>query len=322
MTRHVKTISCGALLWLTLGSSLLHAADPLPPQDVKIIDQKDRLRIEIGGQLFSDYIYQGTPRPYMYPIIGPGGQAMTRNWPMKSPEGEEHDHPHHRSLWFSHGDVNKVDFWTEEGKNKGRIVHQSFSNIKSGSKEASFNEAINWIGPDGKTVCTEDRKVSIGNSDKLRWIDFQITLKASEGDVVLGDTKEGSMGIRLAETMRLTGKTGKGHIINSAGQKDGDTWGKRAEWCDYYGPVDGKTVGVAFFDNPKNPRYPTTWHVRDYGLFAANPFGLHDFEKKPVGAGDLKIPSGQSVTFSYRLIFHLGNDKDADIAGLYRDYIK
>jgi hypothetical protein len=322
MTRHVKTISCGALLWLALGSSWLQAADPLSSQDVKITDQKDRLRIEIGGQLFSEYVYQGARRPYMYPIIGPGGQAMTRNWPMKSPEGEEHDHPHHKSLWFSHGEVNKVNFWADEGANLGLIVHEKFSKIESGSKEGSFQEAIKWAGPDGKTVCTEDRTVRIGNSDQLRWIDFQITLKASEGDVVLGDTKEGSMGIRLAETMRLTGKTGKGHIVNSVGQRDGNTWGKRAAWCDYYGPVDDKTVGVAFFDHPQNPRYPTTWHVRDYGLFAANPFGLHDFEKKPAGAGDLKIPSGQSVTFRYRLIFHMGNEKDADIAALYREYTK
>ena len=102
-------------------------------------------------------------------------------------------------------------------------------------------------------------------------MDFEITLKASNGELTFGDTKEGTMAVRLAETMRLKGKAGQGHIVNSAGVRDGQTWGKRAEWCDYYGPVEGRTVGIAIFDHPKNPRHPTWWHVRDYGLFAANP---------------------------------------------------
>jgi hypothetical protein len=130
------------------------------------------------------------------------------------------------------------------------------------------------------------------------------------------------MSIRLAESMRLTHgkKAGEGHILTSAGVRDGDTWGKRADWVDYYGPVDGKTVGVAIFDHPKNPRHPTWWHVRDYGLFAANPFGLHDFEKKPAHSGDFKVPAGESVTFRYRFIFHDGDEKQAKIAELYDRY--
>src|SRR6266536_6018548 len=106
------------------------------------------------------------------------------------------------------------------------------------------------------------------------------------------------MAVRLAETMK--GKAGRGHIINSAGVREDDTWGKRAEWCDYYGPVDGKTVGVAILDDPRNPRHPTSWHVRDYGLFAANPFGLHDFDaSQPPKAGDYTLPAGGTVTFRY-----------------------
>ncbi len=129
------------------------------------------------------------------------------------------------------------------------------------------------------------------------------------------------MAIRLAETMRLKGKVGKGHIVNSEGVKDGETWGKRARWVDYYGPVEGQTMGVAIFDHPQNPRYPTWWHVRDYGLFAANPFGLHDFEKKPAGAGDLQVKSGDKVTFRYRICLHRGDDREANIAAKYAEYL-
>ena len=100
------------------------------------------------------------------------------------------------------------------------------------------------------------------------------------------------------------------------------TWGKRAEWCDYFGPVDGKTVGIAIFDHPGNPRHPTWWHVRDYGLFAANPFGLHDFEKKPAQAGNMTIAAGKSVTFRYRIYLHEGDDKQAKVAERYQEYAR
>lgn len=131
------------------------------------------------------------------------------------------------------------------------------------------------------------------------------------------------MAMRLNESMRLERKKKKaeGHIINSEGVQDGETWGKRAKWCDYYGPVNGKTVGVAIFDHPQNPRYPTWWHVRDYGLFAANPFGRHDFEKlSDKEAGNLKLPAGKDLTFRYRFYLHEGDEKQAKVAERYAEY--
>jgi hypothetical protein len=122
--------------------------------------------------------------------------------------------------------------------------------------------------------------------------------------------------------MKARGEPGKGHIVNSEGLTDGDTWGKRANWCDYYGPVGGEIVGIAIFDHPDNPHHPTWWHVRDYGLFAVNPFGIHDFEKKPAGTGNLVIPAGQSATFKYRFYFHKGDDKQGKVAELYTEYAK
>ena len=104
---------------------------------------------------------------------------------------------------------------------------------------------------------------------------------------------------------------------------EGDkTWGKRAEWCDYSGPVNGKTVGIAIFDHPSNPKHPTWWHVRDYGLFAANPFGVHDFEKKEAGTGNVTIAAGKSVTFKYRFYLHEGDEKQARVADRYQEYLK
>ena len=129
------------------------------------------------------------------------------------------------------------------------------------------------------------------------------------------------MAVRLAETMRLK-SPGQGHIVNSAGLRDNDTWGKQADWCDYSGPVDGKLAGIAIFDHPQNPRHPTWWQVRDYGLFAANPFGQHDFEKlADKKAGDLTVPAGKSITFRYRFYLHSGGEKQAKVAERYQRYI-
>ncbi len=293
-------------------------------QGVQLTQLADRVRVEINGQLFTEYIFKDVPRPYCYPLMGPGEVAMTRNWPMKNVPDEEHDHPHHRSLWFAIGELNGHDFWSEQ-KAFGKTVHEDFQEVKSGKKEGVIRERNKWVAADGTVVCTDERTLRFYTPARPseRLMDFDITLFASNGELTFGDTKEGMMAVRLAPTLRLKGKVGQGHIVNSNGVRDGQTWGKRADWCDYYGPVEGKTVGIAIFDNPKNPRHPTWWHVRDYGLFAANPFGQHDFEKLPdKTAGNLVVPAGKSITFRYRFYLHEGDDQQAKVAEKYAEYVK
>ena len=308
--------------------SIARSADVSPTaaakKGVQITQLADRLRVEINGQLFTEYLYKDVPRPYCYPLIGPGDVAMTRDWPMKDTPGEEHDHKHHRSLWFAHGAINGHDFWSEE-KAFGKTVHVDFPQVKSGKDAGVIRERNKWVAADGTVICTDERTLRFYNPAQPteRLIDFDITLFASNGELTFGDTKEGTMAVRLAETMRLKGKVGQGHIVNSAGVRDGQTWGKRADWCDYYGPVGGKTVGIAIFDHPQNPRHPTWWHVRDYGLFAANPFGQHDFESLPnKTAGNLIVPAGKSVTFRYRFYLHEGDDQQANVAEKYKEYAR
>jgi sugar phosphate isomerase/epimerase len=288
---------------------------------VKIDDVDNKLRITINGKLFTEYNYRDVPRPFFYPVIGPTGALVVRNWPMKDINPDEaKDHVHHKSLWFTHGEINGQDFWGEGSSRSGNIVHDKFLKVSSGQDMGEIVSTNKYVAKDGKIVCTDTRTHKFYNTANGQIMDFEITIHASNGQVTLGDTKEGSMAIRLAPTMRLEGKVGKGHIINSAGDIDGKTWGKRAEWCDYYGPVDGQIVGVAIFDHPDNPRHPTWWHVRDYGLFAANPFGVHYFENKPAGTGDLVIPAGESLTFKYRFYFHKGDEKQGKVAQQYSEY--
>ncbi len=306
----------------------------LAADGVKITEQGDKLRVEINGGHFTDYRFKGAPHVYFYPLIGPGGAAMTRNWPMKEVEGEEKDHPHHRSLWYSHGAVNGVDFWSESAK-AGKIVHDKFIAVQGGRESGVIHSANKWIAPDGSVTMTDERVFRVYNRpNNERLFDFEVTLKAGDKDIVLGDTKEGSMAVRVNESMRGTlpkekgekgVKVGKGRIalstgISSSGKGDEKAWGKRAAWCDYSGPVEGKTVGIAIFDHPTNPKSPTWWHVREYGLFAANPFGVHDFEKQPKGTGDITIPAGKSITFKYRFYIHEGEEVAGKVAERYADY--
>ena len=289
-----------------------------PKGGVSIEESADKLTVNLDGKLFTEYRFKEQFRPFFYPVIGPTGVPVIRHWPIKDINPDEaKDHPHHKSLWFTHGAVNGVDFWSD---NKGKIVHDKFLEVSSGPKVGVIKSQNKWVAPDGTTTCTDTRTHRFCNTPDGPMMDFEVTIHASNGDLVFGDTKEGSMAIRLAPTMQMKGKVGKGHIINSEDQTDGKTWGKRATWCDYYGPVKGEVVGVAIFDHPDNPRHPTWWHVRDYGLFAVNPFGIHDFENKPAGTGDLVIPAGQSVTFKYRFFFHKGDEKQGKVAEHYRDY--
>jgi hypothetical protein len=289
---------------------------------VSITTRSNRLTVEFDGQLFTEYFYKDVPRPYCYPVLGPGHVPVTRHWPLEDIPGEEHDHPHHRSFWYTHGDVNGVDFWTE-APGAGKIVHRRFKRIQSSGGRGVIESENDWVAADGRVICRDTRMLTFQSAGGNYFVDFDITLHPEGRDLVLGDTKEGTMAIRVAETMRVThGKQpGAGHIVTSAGDRDVAAWGKRAAWCDYYGPVENSTQGIAIFDHPNNPRHPTWWHVRDYGLFAANPFGVHEFEKKPAGTGALVVLREKTVTFRYRFVFHEGSTESADVAGLYSRYV-
>jgi hypothetical protein len=297
---------------------------------VSVKELGDRVRVEIDGKLFTEYIFKDVDRPYCYPVIGPAETPMTRNFPMKDVPGEERDHKHHRSLWYAHGIINGSDFWSENSKN-GKTVHEKFTALKSGDHAATLSSQNKWVATNGSVVLTDNRTIRF-HAD--RTIDFEITLQAlPDKGFTMGDTKEGSMSLRINESMRVTkppegkGKKrekGDGHIVTSEGIRDGATWGTRAAWVDCYGPVEGKVFGVAMFDHPSNPRHPTWWHVRDYGLFAANPWGIHDFEKKPAEKelGNMEVAPGKSISFRYRIIFHEGDELQGKVAERFQEYVK
>lgn len=309
-----------ALLFFSLLGTLITCGGPAP---FTASDDADKgvLTVRIHDKVFTELHYKEFAKPVLFPIIGPADVGMTRQWPIveAAPAGEEKDHPHHKGLWFTHGAVNGVDFWAE-GPKMGKIIVKGSPQVVAGHS-AVIGTAEDWKAPDGKLVCTSHTIIECGRDGTDRTIDYTITIKASEGDVTFGDTKEGMMGIRSHPALNLKGKVAAGHALNSEGQKDGEIWGKAARWVDYSGPINGKVAGIACFDHPSNLRHPTTWHARDYGLIAANPFGLHDFDKKKAkGAGDHTIKKGESLTFKYRWLFHTGDTAAAKIEDRWKKW--
>ena len=293
----------------------------LNASDISIVRENGKLIIKAGGDLFTQYIYKDEKRskPVLYPVIGPLETPLTRKYPLEEKsEGEESDHPHHASLWYTHGDVNGVDFWAV-GENKGKIIHQEFLEMKGNS----FTSSNFWKDGEGKTICQDQRTLRFHEfGQNGRAIDIEITLMATVEDIVLGDTKEGSMGIRMAPEFRLRGKVARGSCLNSEGAVGKSIWGKRASWVSYWAKFDEQNLAISIFDHPSNPRHPTWWHARDYGLVAANPFGQHDFEGKPKGTGDMKLNLGEKVTFKYGFLFHLGDPLDSNVAQKYLEWSK
>ncbi len=295
--------------------------------------------VKVDGQLFTEYVKLSNSKPILYPIIGPTGQKMTRDYPMvKDSENEEHDHPHHRSFWFTHMEVNGWNFWAEdssfdhqkdeakrnlEKKKLGFQKHREFTKLEGGKDKGVIHAITDWIAGDGSKQLEDERRITFSATQDARIIDFDIDLKATEGDVEWGDNKDGVFGIRVASSMDVKHKSVKnaepGRIINSNGLTDVDAWGKSATWVDYQGKVAGELLGIAILDHPSSFRHPTTWHVRDYGLFCANAFGLQDFNKENPEGKHLQ-KKGEVLKFRFRVITHKGDEKAAKIAEAFAAY--
>jgi hypothetical protein len=252
------------------------------------------------GQMVTEYL-TGGPSPILWPLLASDGTGLTRDFPMSDDTpGERRDHAHHRSLWFTHGDVNGVDFWHKGGT----VNHQEFVRLQQG--EQAIIESVNlWVDGQGAKILTERRKMTFGAEESLRWVDFELNLSADFGDVHFGDTKEGSFAVRVAETMKVDAGKG-GSIVNSEGKTNAMAWGQRAAWVNYTGPVNDKTHGIAIFCHPASFNFPNRWHVRTYGLFAANPFGEGSFTGDSEEKAGIHLKESEQLRLCYRVLLHPG----------------
>lgn len=285
-----------------------------------------KVKVFASGESFTEYHFEVTqdmPRPAMYPVYGPEHASMTRGHPLvEAKSTEKKDHPHHHSLWVSHGDVNKVNFW-HLGDEQGYQRHETFTSLESGPVVGRIEAVINWEDEQGNHVLSERRAMTYwAPSEDVRYIDIDSTLIADTGDVVFGDTKEGGLvSLRVAGTLKEESNLG-GVITNANGLVgESNAWGKASPWCDYSGPVDGIQAGLTIMDNPDNPFYPSYYHVRKYGLFTANPFGLSYFTRDKNNDGSKTLKHGSTWRNQYRVYIHPGDVKTGNVSGQYDAYV-
>jgi len=298
------------VLWLAAGTCLVAQTRSSP----------DDIPVNLDGKPFTIF-HSGSDanKPFLAPLRSASGKIVTRGFPMENLPGESRDHLHHRGLWFSYDDVNGVKFWENDPSYTkgriGRIVVRS-AGLREGKGPSTLTATMDWRDGDGKVLLVEDRTMVFYPDPKLRTIDFRIVLTASE-DLTFGDTKEGAFAIRLLDN--FTEKRGV-KIVDADGRTSmAKVWGKRSNWVDYAGEVDGEKLGVAMFDHPRNPRHPTYWHARDYGLFALNPFGRNAFDPSQEES-QWKLPKGQKLMFQWRVVIHPGDVETGNVAELYKQY--
>lgn len=288
----------------------------------KAVQQPDRVDFLRDGKLISSYQFRSGSKPVLWPIHAGDGHRMTRSYPLDATiPGEAHDHPHHRGLWMTFGDVNGLDWWAE-GEGKGLVAHTKVLEVSEAGKLASLIAEHDWMTPakDGQAsvaVLRETCRYAIHGNAEETVIDCEYLLRGVDATkpVVFGDTKEGMFAVRVPESMR--GDKPGGQILNSVGDQGGDTWGKSARWVDYSGPVahnNSDVHGIAILIHPTSFRANGLWHVRTYGLFAHNPFGIKDFlgnrtktasgSAEPPHAGGYELKPGETLHFFYRVIFH------------------
>lgn len=277
------------------------------------LTEGSHIDITIDDKPFTTYRFAPEQqRPYMYPVLGPQGKEVT--------ECPTTDHPHHRSLYVAYGEVNDVDVWSE-GKNAGYIKHQDFKEVKSGPVVGKLISENLWVSKEDKKLMTDMREYRIYNLPETgRIIDLDLTFIASHGDVFFGDTKEGGIiSVRVNTPIRVNNS---GKIENSfGGINEPETWGIKAHWCDYSGMVDDVHLGICVFDHIQNPRYPTYWHVRNYGLMGSNIFGSGTFEGDPSKDGSYTLKSGEKMEFKFRVYVHEGDAQKGKVGQKYHDFI-
>jgi len=340
-----KLILAGWLAGLVVMSSSAVLA-----QAVKIVEQKEKKQLDVyvGQQLFTSYCYwDSQKKPILYPLQTANGTVVTRSYPVAKVAGERTDHPHHVSAWFNYGNINGVDFWNNSGgkgsEKMGTISHQAVKAIRNGRGKGELDVTMDWIMPDGAKVLQQDETIIFRAAKDLRIIDRVITLTAQGQKVVFGDSKEGALGIRVARQLEepstqplvFTDEQGNptkvavldnagvdGVYLSSEGQVgEKNSWGKKAKWMTLSGHVRNEDVVIGIFDHPKNPLYPTYWHNRGYGLFAANPFGAKEFTKGQTVL-NYTLEPGQKTTMRFRIIIHSGKLTAAQTESLYEQFLK
>jgi hypothetical protein len=305
-------------------------------KNIEVLKKNDHeIQILINKKPFTTFFYPDSlPKPILFPIYAADGEIITRGFPIATRANEPTDHPHHNGLWFNYENVNGLDFWNNsyaipsEKKNLyGSIKTNKILETKSGD-EGILSYSANWIDQQKNVLLEEVTKYIFTAKDNMRIIDRITTLTAGQ-EVSFQDSKDGLLGLRVAHELELPSKEDReftdnkgnitkvkasddklvsGNYITSEGKTGDNAWGTRARWCILYGKKGNDTISIAIIDHPNNIGYPTYWHARGYGLFAANPLGQKVFSNGKEGL-NFKLSKNQSVIFRYRIVINSGKQR-------------
>ena len=326
MSRKLAPLSLLLLFFVSLSGCVVVFGGEQP---VDVERHGYQVEVMMAGHPFTTYYFDpAVAKPYLFPLRSAQGTVVTRSFPMlNNIAGEDRDEPHQRAMYFAHGSIDGFDFWGEAAYPKwsnhslrtfGRTVFRKLDQMVGGPTSGTLRVTFDLVKPDGASLAEETQTYTFSGDARSRTVDCEFTIHASEAAVEIGDTKEGTFAIRVAKAL----DSPPGHMVNSNGDSgEKAIWGRRADWVDYYGNVEGEDVGVAIFDHPDNLRHPTYWHTRAYGLFAANPFGVREFTHDRRQDGSYAIPAGGSLTLRYRVLIHHGDYRQAGLADAYREYL-
>lgn len=303
-------------------------------QPVKVVKagSENKVDIFIGGKLFTSFLYPDTlEKPVLYPLHAANGTVVTRGFPLDPQPGDPNDHPHHIGVWFNFENVNGLDFWNnsyaipKEKKHLYGWIKTDRIIETTGGTKGILSYHANWTNEKNEVLAEETTRFEFSGTGNQRIIDRFTVLKA-DTVVLFTDAKDGMLGIRLAHALQMpTDKDQKftddkgnvtvvkggtdiianGNYVSSEGKLGDDVWSTRGTWCKVYGKMGTDSVSVAVIDHPSNPNYPTFWHARGYGLFAANPLGEKVFTNG-TSAKNLHLKRGESVSFRYRIVIDNG----------------
>ena len=326
---------------------------PLPAiagSSVEIVAKESERRVDvtIGGQPFTSYIYpESLKKPVLFPLRTAKGTIVTRGFPLEPRPHERVDHPHHVGLWFNHGDVNGLDFWNnstaigpDRAPKMGTILHRRVTSAEGGPDRGELAVEMDWVDAQGQVLLREQTRFVFRGSSGLRSVDRITTLTAADKQVVFRDNKEGVIGVRVARALEqpatkperfidASGQAAKVPVLDntgvngmyesSEGLKGDAVWGTRGRWTALRGTVDAEPVTLVMLDHPSNPGFPTYWHARGYGLFAANPLGQKVFSEGKEEL-NLTLEPGRSTMFRHRVLILSGTAPADDIERQYRDF--
>ncbi len=341
------------LFLLTMIIACAENKENILTNEVKLVNNEKEQKVDVlvDGKLFTSYLYTdkipNLKKTVIFPIVAANGVTITRGFPLEPRAKERTDHPHQIGAWLNYGDVNGLDFWgnssampKERFNELGVIRHDKIEEMKNGNKKGELTTIEKWLKPSGDILLLEKTHFIFHADNGLRIIDRVTTLTAQQETVSFKDTKEGMFAIRVARQLELPSDKPimlsdvhgditavpvldnsevSGHYLSSEGIEGLDVWGKRAKWVSLDGTIGKKNVTVIIFDNPENIGYPTYWHARGYGLFAANPLGQNTFSKGKETL-NFSLNAGESVTFKYRILILDGKADKNKIESEYKKY--